>query len=184
VGHGPWNQKEGTEVMMKNIVRKIGTYKKSFKDSIGKEKKEGRDEIKEQTLVIEDPAQVLEEENQQEESSEEVINIDSAEITQALDFLYTSLKKLLGSNKQLSSVGKHLAKQIPDTALEKQLIAGYLFFSLFILTNCTLTTIFSFLFFKLNITLLAINNIYIIIWPPYDYGPFNKTPHQHHQYYT
>jgi hypothetical protein len=109
--------------MMKNIVRSIKSYKKSFKE--GKDKKEGKEEIKEHAVVIEDPAQVLEEENQQEESSEEVININGEEITQSLDFLHTSLKKLFGSNRQLSSVGKHLSTQITDTAIEKQLIAGY-----------------------------------------------------------
>lgn len=110
--------------MMKHIVRRIGSYKKSFKE--GKDKKEGKEEGKEQAVVIEDPAQVLAEENQQEEISEDILNITGEELPQALDFLFTSLKKLCGSNKQLSSVGKHLSTQITDTAIEKQLIAGYL----------------------------------------------------------
>ena len=119
---------------MKHIVRRIGSYKKSltreFKDL---NKKEGKEEINEQIVVIEDPAQVLAEENEKEESSEEFININDEEVTHSLDLLHISLKKLCGSNKQLSSVGKHLSTQITDTAIEKQLIAGYPFPFVFLL---------------------------------------------------
>ena len=115
---------------MKKIVSKIGNYKKTLEGILEnslKDKKDSKEEVKEHTVVIEDPANLLADEIQQEETSEEVITITGEELTQSLDFLYTSLKKLLGSNKQLSSVGRHLSTQITDIAIEKQLIAGYPF---------------------------------------------------------
>lgn len=110
--------------MMKSIVKQIKHYKKSFREGSTKEKKVQAEINKEQAVVIDDPAQVLADENQQEESSEEFISITSDEVTHSLEYLHTSLKKLLASNKQISSVGKHLSTQT-DSAIQMQLIAGY-----------------------------------------------------------
>lgn len=112
---------------MKKIGSKwIGSVKKKAGDFL--EKKEGKDgkEIKEGAPVVaEDPAVILEEVNLLEESSEDVLNIDE-NLSTIISALREALKRVSNSTRQLITVGKHFSKEISDTAIEKQLVAGYL----------------------------------------------------------
>lgn len=135
---------------MKKIGSKwIGSVKRGFLDNKkeGKDGKEGKDN---KAAVAEDPSVLLEEDNVLEETSEEVLNVDD-QLSPVIIALREALKKVSGSTRQLVNVGKHLSTQISDSAIEKQLIAGYLY---------TLSSFLSF-FYHHSFKMMTLHSFYL-----------------------
>lgn len=98
-------------------------FKKLLKEgskraSLTGKKKDGKDG-KEEKVVVDDPAVILESEIQEEATATE-----SVKVGEELEVLITAFKKLGGANKQLVSVGKHLGNKA-DSNTGKQLAGGY-----------------------------------------------------------
>lgn len=103
-----------------SVKKKAGGFLDNYKD--GKDGKEIKE--KDKPVVAEDPAVILEEDILLEETSEEILTIDE-QLASVFITLREALKRVSGSTRQLVNVGKHFSKSISDSAIEKQLVAGY-----------------------------------------------------------
>lgn len=108
---------------MSNVLKKLlkdNKGKNASSPSLGSARRNTKDEPV--RGGADEPAIILELEAGMEASTTDSVIMDAD--TEAL---VASFKKLVGANKQLISVGKHLATQTTDVTISKQLTIGYPF---------------------------------------------------------